>query len=109
MRWLAAIKMSLYQYFRLLLDYRDIWIYHNEKTSREFGCDLIILSWFYYSVDKLRELPGWRLVKDERCVFGTLLSGGEIRLHRYKIITLDKLIKKEMLKRFNRFKEQNMR
>ena len=32
MRGLAAIKMSLRQYFRLLLDYRDIWIYPFECT-----------------------------------------------------------------------------
>ena len=30
--WLDAIKMSLRQYFRLLLDYRDIWISPNERT-----------------------------------------------------------------------------
>ena len=32
MRGLAAMKMSLLQKFRLLLDYRDIWIYPNERT-----------------------------------------------------------------------------
>ena len=26
MHWLAAIKMTLHQYFRSSLDYRDIWI-----------------------------------------------------------------------------------
>ena len=44
--------MSLQQYFRLFLDYRDIWIPTNEPC-RVFGCDL---------VDKLIELPGRRLV-----------------------------------------------
>ena len=28
----AGDKMALCQYFRLLLDYRDIWIYPNERT-----------------------------------------------------------------------------
>ena len=31
MRGLAASKMSLRQYFRLLLDYRYIWIYPNSN------------------------------------------------------------------------------
>ena len=38
-----------------------------------------------------------------------LFSKWEIRLHRLQIITLVKLIKKERLKRFNRFKDQNTR
>ena len=58
MRGLAALKMSLRQYFRLLLDYLDIWIYPNEWTM---ACVLIILS-SYYQVDKSSELSGWRLV-----------------------------------------------
>ena len=42
-------------------------------------------------------------------VFVTLFAGWKIRLHRLQITTLDILIKKERLKRFNRFKEQHMR
>ena len=30
----SGVKMSLRQYFRLLLDYRYIWIYPNERTKR---------------------------------------------------------------------------
>ena len=45
------------------------------EPCRAFGCDLIIndLSWCYYPVDKLRELPGRRLVSCnyERCVIVT--------------------------------------
>ena len=43
----------------------------------------------------------------ERFIFVTLVSGWEIHLHRLQIITLEKLIKKERLKRFNRFKDKN--
>ena len=43
MRGLAAIKMSLRQYFRLLLDYRDIWIDPNERTM---ACALMPTNYF---------------------------------------------------------------
>ena len=43
------------------------------------------------------------------CVFVTMYSGWNIRLFRLQMITLDKLIKKELLERFYRFKDQNMR
>ena len=39
----------------------------------------------------------------------TKFSCWKIRLRRLQIITLDKLIKKERLERFNRFKDQNTR
>ena len=40
---LAAIEMSLRQYFRLLLDYQDIWIYRNERTM---ACALMPINYF---------------------------------------------------------------
>ena len=39
----SEIKMSLHQYFRLLLDYRDIWIYSNERTM---ACALMPTNYF---------------------------------------------------------------
>ena len=39
----AEIKMSLPHYFRLLLDYRDIWIYPNERTM---ACALMPTNYF---------------------------------------------------------------
>ena len=41
MRGLAAIKMSLRQYFRLLLDYQDIWNGYILEVVRylKSGCD----------------------------------------------------------------------
>ena len=33
MRWMEAMEMSLHQYFRLLLDHRDIFIYPDEQTT----------------------------------------------------------------------------
>ena len=44
-------KNVIHQYFRLLLDYRDIWINYitmNEPYVVRSECDLIILLWFYY-------------------------------------------------------------
>ena len=45
----------------------------------------------------------------ERCVFMTIFSRRKIRLRTYKRNHLMKLIKKERLKRFDRFKDQNTR
>ena len=74
MRGLAAIKMSL-QYFRLLLDYRDIWLYPNERTM---ACALMPTNYFVVVVLPSRQIK--RVVRltacdYERCVSVTIFSG----------------------------------
>ena len=103
MRRLAAIKMSLHHYLRLLFDYRDIWIYPNEWTK---SCVRLRPNYFVVVLLPSRQIK-WvarpTACNYECCVF----SGWEIRLHRLQIRKLDKWIKKERLKRFHRFKDQN--
>ena len=73
----------------------------NHVVHSEFRCDIIIFVVILLpSRQKLIELPGRRLVT---CIFQT----SDMQIHRLQIITLDKLIKKERLKRFYRFKDQN--
>ena len=66
MRGIAAMKMSLRQYFRLLLDYRDIWIYPNERIM---ACALMQTNYFVVVVVKLAAC------NYERCVSVTIFSG----------------------------------
>ena len=100
--WLAVIKMSRHQYFRLLLDYWDICIYPNEWTM---SCVRMRPNYFVIVL-----LPTWPIKKVTR-----LLTMSAVYLWRYfpaekyGSIQIDKLIKKEWLKRFNRFKDQNTR
>ena len=75
MRGLAKIQMSLRQYFRLLLDYRDIWIYPNERTM---ACALMPTNCFVVVVLPSRQIE--RAVRltacnYERCLFVTIFSG----------------------------------
>ena len=109
MRGLAAINLSIRWYFRLLLDYRDIWIYPNERTM---ACALMPTNYFVVVVlpsRKINRVAKLMACNYQRCVFVTIFSGCKIRLRRLQMITLDKLIKKERLGRFNRFKYQNTR
>ena len=62
MRVLADIKMSLRQYFRLLLDYRDIWIYPNERIM---ACALMPTNYFVVVVLPSRQIK--RVVKLTAC------------------------------------------
>ena len=87
--------MSLHQYFKFLLGYRDILIqYLNEFGIRAFGCELIILSWFYYPAGKLSELPGRRHVTMNIVYLQQVFFNERYGSIDYKIMTLDKLIKK---------------
>ena len=52
-RVLAAIKMPLCQYFRLLLDFRDIWIYPNKRTM---ACALMPTNYFVNVVLPSRQI-----------------------------------------------------
>ena len=75
MRGLAAMKMSLRQYFRLLLDYQDIWIHPNEPTM---ACALMPTNYFVVVVLPSRQIK--RVVRltacnYERCVSATIFSG----------------------------------
>ena len=75
MHGLAAMKMSLCQYFRLLLDYRDIWIYPNERTMT---CALMPTNYFVVVALPSRQIK--RVVRlmacnYERCVSVTIFSG----------------------------------
>ena len=47
----AAMKMSLRQYFRLLLDYRYIWIYPNDRTM---ACALMPTNYFVVVLPSLQ-------------------------------------------------------
>ena len=72
---LAEIKMSLRQYFRLLLDYRYIWIHPNERTMARA---LMPTNYFVVVVLPSRQIK--RVVRltacnYERCVFVTIFSG----------------------------------
>ena len=83
--------MSLHQYFRLLLDYRDSWIYPNERTM---ACALMPTNYFVVVVLPSRQIK--RVVRltacnYERCVFVTIFSGLKIRLCRLQTISLDKI------------------
>ena len=68
MRGLAAIKMSLRQYFRLLLDYRAIWIYPNGRTM---ACALMPTNYFAVVLPSRQNKRVVRLTacNYERCVF----------------------------------------
>ena len=74
-RGLAAIKMSLRQYFRLLLDYRDIWIYPNKRTM---ACVLMPTNYFAVVVlpsRHMKQVVRLTACNYERCVFVTIFSG----------------------------------
>ena len=108
MRGLAAIKMSLRQYFRLLLGYRDIWLYPNERTT---ACALMATNYFVVVLPSQQSKRVVRLTacNYERCVSVTIFSGCKIRITiDYKQYHLIKLIKKERLERFTRLNDQNM-
>ena len=86
--------MSLPQYFRLLLDYRDIWIYRNEQTM---ACALMPTNYFVVVVLPSRQIkPAVRLTacNYERCVSVTIFSGRKILLCRLQTIPLDKINQK---------------
>ena len=88
---LAEIQMSLRQHFRLLLDYRDIWIYPNERTM---ACALMPTNYSVVIVLPSRQTK--RVVRltacnYERCVFVTIFSGLKIRLLRLQTVPLDKI------------------
>ena len=73
MRGLAAMKMSFRQYFRLLLDYRDIWIYPNERTM---ACALMPTNYFVIVVSQSPQIK--RVVRltacnYERCVLEMII------------------------------------
>ena len=104
LRSLAAIKMSLHQYFRL----SDI---SQVPTKWTMACARMRLNYFVVvvlSIRQIKRVARLMACNYERCVFVMIFSGLKIRL-RLQIITLDKWIKKQWLKRFNRFKDQNMR
>ena len=75
MRGLADIKMSLRQYFRLLLDYRAICIYPSQRTM---VCALVPTNHFVVAILPSRQIK--RVVRLTtcnygRCVFVTIFSG----------------------------------
>ena len=75
MRGLAAIEMSLLQYFRLLLDYRGIWIYPNKRT---IACALVPTNYFVVVVlqsRQIKQVARLTTCNYERCVFETIFSG----------------------------------
>ena len=75
MRGLAAIKMSLRQYFRLLLDLRDIWIYPNERTMT---CALMPTNYVVVVVlpsGQIKRVARLTACNYECCVFVTIFSG----------------------------------
>ena len=93
-RGLAAMKMSLCQYFRLLIDYRDIWIYPNERTM---ACAVMPTNYFVVVVLPSRQIK--RVVRltacnYERCVSVTIFFERKIRLRRLQTIPLDKINEK---------------
>ena len=83
--------MSLLQYFRLLLDYRDIWLYPDERTM---ACALMPTNYLVVVVLLSRQIkPVVRptACNYERCVFVTIFSGIKIRFRRLQTIPLDKI------------------
>ena len=74
MRGLADIQMSLRPYFRLLLDYRYIWIYSNERTMT---CALMPTNCFVVVLPSRQIKPVVRLTacNYEHYVFVTIFSG----------------------------------
>ena len=91
-----------------MIDYRDILIYSNKLTKL---CVQMRPNYFVLVLLPSRQIN--RVARPtvcnyERCVFVTLFFGWAIRLHRLQNITVEKIIKKERLKRFNRFKDRNM-
>ena len=70
----AEIKMSLLQYFRLLLDYRDIWIYPNERTM---ACALMQSNYFVVVLPsrQIKQVVRLTACSYECCVFVTIFSG----------------------------------
>ena len=73
MRGLAAMKMSLQQYFRLLLDYRDIWIYPNERTM---ACALMPTNYFVVVLPsrQIKRVVRLTACNYKRCVSVTIFS-----------------------------------
>ena len=102
--------MSLRQY---ILDYCKItetfgYIPTNEPW-RALWYQPIILSSLYYQVDKSSELLGRRLVTINAVYLWRYFTDDKYGSVDYKRYHLIKLIKKERLKRFSRFKDQNTR
>ena len=107
MRGLAAMKMSLRQDFRLLLDYGDIWIYPNERTM---ACALMPTNYFVVVVLPSRQIT--RVVRltacnYERCVSVTIFPDEKYGSVDYKQYHLIKLIKKERLQQLHPFSRLN--
>ena len=109
MRGLAATKMSLRQYFRLLLDYRDIWIYPNERTMAcalmPSFCQLIIVVVVLPS-RQIKRVVRMTACNYERCVF-VYFPAEKYGSVDYKRCHLIKLIKKERLERLHPFNRLN--
>ena len=108
MRGLAAMKMSLCQHFRLLLDYRDIWMHPNERTM---ACALMLTNYCVVvlpSKKKSSELSGWRLVTMNAVYLWRYFPDGKYGSVDYKQYHLINWLKKNgCQERFNRFKDQN--
>ena len=74
----------------------EAFLYVTSWPSCLYGCDLIILSWFYDPVEKSSELPGRRLVTMSAvylCLWRYFFDE-QYGLHRLLIMTIDKFIKK---------------
>ena len=93
----AEIKMSLLQHFRLLLDYRDIWIDTNERTM---ACALIPTNYFVVVLTS-RQIK--RVVRLTACNYPDE-KYGSVDCKRYHLI---KLIKNGRLNRFHPFNRLN--
>ena len=89
---IAAMKISLRQYFRLLLDCRYIW---TSQRTNHMAYALMPTNYFVVVILPSRQIK--RVVRltacnYERCVSVAIFSGWKIRLRRLQIITLDKLM-----------------
>ena len=106
MRGLAEMKMSLRQYFRLLLDYRDIWIFPNERAM---ACALMPTNYFVVVLPsrQIKRVVRLTACNYERCVFATIFPDEKYGSIDYKQYHLIKLIKKERLERLHPFSHLN--
>ena len=107
MHGLAAMKMSLHQYFRLLLDYRDIGYIPTNEPWHTLWCQLIVLSSLYYQVDKSSELSGWWLVTMNAVYLWRYFPDEKYAFVDYKRYHLIKLIKTEWLNWLHPFNRLN--
>ena len=104
----AEIKMSLLQYFTLLLDYQDIWIYPNERTM---ACALMPTNYFVVILPsrQIKRIVRLTTCNYERCVcicddIFQITKYGSVDHKRYHLL---KLIKKERLNRLHPFNRLN--